>query len=114
MDQDTLQVPFLAGSMADNAFTSESNPSSTPTGALPPAGPPPPPHPPTLLTPALYQASISCCVGALAASRFLLISSSVPAFCKLGYDPKSTSMCMCSFQQGHTVKVYTNMCLIAY
>lgn len=32
MDEDRLQVPFLAGSMADSAFVSASSPSGTPTG----------------------------------------------------------------------------------
>ena len=105
MDQDTLQVPFLAGSMADDAFVSESHPSSTPTGALSHAVPP-------TSTPALYQASINCSCSALAAS--LLISSSVPALCMLGYAPESTPLCSCSCQQGYLVEVYTYIRLIAY
>ena len=32
MDEDRLKVPFLAGSMADAAFISPSNPKGTPTG----------------------------------------------------------------------------------
>lgn len=34
MDEDRLQVPFLAGSMTDDAFISASNPAATPTGKV--------------------------------------------------------------------------------
>ena len=34
MDEDHMQVPFLAGSMTDDAFVSESNPLGATTGAI--------------------------------------------------------------------------------